>query len=338
MNPTIKDIAQRANVSYATVSRALNNKPFVKEATRRRVLSLAKELNYTPNALARGLVKKETRTLGLIIPDITNPFYPEVAQGIQEGAGDSGFSVFLCNTNWDHDQELHYLNLLEEKRVDGIILAPIENQVDVVEPHIRNRIPVVYLDKAPRKTRNSYVMIDNVRGGFLATHHLIEQGYDTIGFIGAAEDSLTIDDRLKGYRMAMEQNRLKVHDDFVRFGNYRQVTGYTIIQSMIGSGRYPRAVFAENDLIALGVMQGAREAGLKVPEDIAVIGFDDIPFASFPEVQLSTIRQPKHQMGRTAVEIILQQIKAGNGGPTAASVKRVLLEPELVVRRSSRSR
>ena len=152
MEVTIKDIARKANVSYATVSRALNNKRGVRESTRHRVLALAAEMSYTPNAIARGLVKKQTQTLGLIIPDITNPFYPEVARGIEDGAADQGFSIFLCNTNWEREREVDYLRLLAEKRVDGIILAPIDNEVEAVEHRLAGKIPVVYVSNAPHGT------------------------------------------------------------------------------------------------------------------------------------------------------------------------------------------
>ena len=179
-------------------------------------------------------------------------------------------------------------------------------------------------------------VLPNVRGGFLATQHLIERGYDSVGFIGAAEDSWTVDDRLKGYRRAMKKHEMAVDDDFIRFGDYRQTSGYATIREMIGTGRYPRAVFAENDLIALGIIQGVRESGLRVPGDIAVIGFDDIPFAAFPEVQLSTVLQPKYQMGRKAVEIILEEMQAmGGKADGGGKQKRILLDPELVVRRST---
>lgn len=329
---TIKDIARRARVSYATVSRALNEKRGVRETTRRRILELAEELAYSPNAIARGLVKKQTDTLGLIIPDITNPFYPEVARGIEDGAAAAGFSVFLCNTNWERQQELSYLRLLAEKRVDGIILAPIESDTDSVEPALTGKIPVVYVSNAPKRTKHSYVVIDNVLGGYQATEHLIEAGCRTIGFIGSPEDSLTIEERLEGYRRALQKHGLPVLEKYIQLGDFKQETGYRIIRRMIEEGDYPRAIFAENDLLALGVLQGVMASGLSVPEDIAVVGFDDIPFAAFPEVQLSTMSQPKYEMGRRAVEVLLELIRL-SGQPQAP--RRIVLEPRLVVRNSS---
>jgi LacI family transcriptional regulator len=341
MTPTIKDIAREADVSYATVSRALNHKYGVHPATKERILEIAKRLNYTPNAIARGLVTRQTQTIGLILPDITNPFYPEVARGVEEGAQEQGYSVFLCNTNWERRREIEYIKLLSEKRVDGLIIAPISNSAEEVERELPDDIGVVYVSNVPRNTERSYVEIDNIRGGFIATKHLIDAGFDRIGFIGAVEGSMTVDERLEGFRMAFERSGLPVDERLVHLGHFRQETGYRVIREMIDSGDYPRAVFAENDLIALGIMQGVRDAGLGVPEDIAVVGFDDIPFASFQDIQLTTVYQPKYEMGKLGVRILIEQITKNPSGADPESgrsgehSRRIILEPELIVRGST---
>ena len=331
---TIKDIALRADVSYATVSRALNNKPGVRESTRRRILQLAEQMSYTPNAIARGLVKKQTQTLGLILPDITNPFYPEVARGIEEGAAERGFSIFLCNMNWERSRQAHYLRLLAEKRVDGIILAPIDNEVEALERRITGMIPIVYVSNAPVGTQHSFVVIDNVLGGFVAAEHLIQAGYRKIGFVGSTEDSLTIEERLQGYRQALKKYGVPVEQKYIQLGEFKEEAGYKIIRSMIAGGDFPQAVFAENDLLAIGVLHGVKASGLSVPEDVAVVGFDDIPVASYPEVQLTTMSQPTYEMGKKSVEILLEQIEA-SGQPPAARMRQIYLKPRLIVRRSS---
>ncbi len=332
MDTTIKDIAEKLNISYSTVSRALNNKYGVKAETREKILEASKEMNYHPNAIARGLVNRQTHTIGLIIPDIKNPFYPEIAGGIEEIAADSGYNVFLCNTNWSKDRENQYINLLSERRVDGIIAAPVSSSVRNLEMNVHKRIPLVYVSKAPEDTDNSFVVIDDVRGGFLATKHLIESGYETIGFIGAADGDINTDERFKGYVTAFEKFGMVPDDKYVRCGDFRQTTGYNIIRSMIKENDYPRAIFAENDLIALGVIQAVKDLGLKVPGDIAIVGFDDIPIASMQEIQLSTICQPKYQMGKIAFENLLEIIKGNN---KENSSRKVILEPELIVRSSS---
>lgn len=338
MEATIKDIARQVNVSYATVSRALNNKGGVRRATRERVLAAARSLNYRPNAIARGLVKRQTHSLGLVIPDITNPFFPEVARGIEDGAQEAGYNVFLCNTNWEAARELQYLDLLLEKRVDGLVIAPILAQAEELERTLAGRIPVVYVSKAPRNTENSFVVIDNIRGGFLATQHLIESGYSSIGFIGAPaglftqDHSLTEDERFEGYKLALQEHGLEADPRYICFGDFKRETGYNIIKRMIERGDPPRAVFGENDLLAIGVMQGAKEMGLSVPGEIAVVGFDDITLAGFPEIQLTTICQPKYEMGKMAVSILLEQMSRGD---TKGMNRKVILQPKLIVRKSS---
>ncbi|MGA2381072.1 MAG: LacI family DNA-binding transcriptional regulator [Spirochaetia bacterium] len=365
MNATIKDIGREANVSYATVSRAFNNKYGVKPETRARILEVAKRLNYSPNGIARGLVNKRTKSIGLIIPDITNPYFPEVARGIEEGAKEQGYSVFLCNTNWEQDRQAQYIELLAEKRVDGLIIAPVSNAVDPAQERLFNSIPVVYVDRPPQNTQRSYVVIDNIRGGFIATRHLIEAGYRKIGFIGAVEQSMPVDERLEGFKMAMERYGLPIEERDIKLGHFTQEAGTKLIREMIGGGDYPRAIFAENDLLALGVIEGVRSLGLAVPADVAVVGFDDIHFASFENVQLTTICQPKYEMGKAAVRILLEEISwkehAARGGArngqqadkkvmtacaeetenaavsaeTSGGRQVVVLEPELIVRKTS---
>jgi LacI family transcriptional regulator len=253
-----------------------------------------------------------------------------VARGIEDAAAEAGYSIFLCNTNWERRREQQYLGLLAEKRADGVIIAPVDEHAAGVDGALPRAVPVVYVASAPRDTKHSFVVIDNVQGGLLATEHLIQAGYATVGFIGSPEDSNTMDARLAGYRRALEAHGLPVLDRYIQLGNFRQQTGYNIIRRLILSGDHPRAVFAENDLLALGVLQGVKECGLKVPADVAVVGFDDIPFASFPEVQLTTVAQPKYEMGRRAVEVLLEHLASAE-----APARRVLLEPKLVVRGSS---
>lgn len=340
MSVTIKDIAKEAHVSYATVSRAFNNTYGVKPETRGKILEIAQRLNYSPNGIARGLVLKQTKTIGLIIPDITNPFFPEVARAIEEGAQEEGYSVFLCNTNWEQERESQYIKLLTEKRVDGLIIASVSNALNPAQEALFDSIPVVYVDRPPHSPKWSYVVIDNVRGGFIATKHLIEAGYRTIGFIGAVEQSLPIDERLKGYRMAMDRYGLPIEERYIKIGHFKQESGAAFIQEMIRQGDHPRAVFAENDVVALGVIQGVREMGLSVPGDVAVVGFDDIPIASFQYIQLSTVGQPKYDMGRAAARILFEEISRRSELKSELATEDhgrrvVILEPQLIVRKTS---
>ncbi len=330
MAVTIKDIAKMANVSYGTVSRALNNKYGVKKETRERVLAVSAKMGYSANGIARGLVKKATCTIGLVIPDILNPFYPGVARGIEDKALKSGYSVFFCNTNHDKKREIQSLKLLAQKRVDGIILAPGLEAPNIPESLTNGNIPIVHICRRYIDPSKSFVVIDDERGGFLATKHLIEQGYKKIGFIGAKDQALYLDERFEGYKQAFQKFGLQIDKRYIYSSDFQRQTGYRIVRKMLADGDYPRAIFAENDILAMGVIQAIREAGLSIPDDIAVVGFDDIPFAAFPEVQLTTIRQPKHEMGEIAVSILLDQMSGCNAEP-----RKVILEPRLIVRKSS---
>lgn len=327
---TIKDIARTAGVSYATVSRALNGKYGVKPSTRERVLAAARRLGYRPNAIARGLVTRRTMTIGLIVPDITNPFFPEVAAGVEDAARAAGYGVLLCNSDWQKVSERQYAALLIGRRVEGIIIAPISRAEEPLDERVPPSFPVVYVASNPRATPRSYVVIDNVRGALLATKHLLDAGRSPVAFIGSQERA--DDERFEGYRRALADRGMACDERFVRLGDMRQASGYRLLRGMIDEGDRPRAVFAENDLMALGCLQAARECGLRVPEDVAIVGFDDIPFASFPEVQLTTIRQPTYDMGRMAVDILLAGCAEAPKRPEA---RQVVLEPQLVVRRTA---
>lgn len=332
MDATIKDIAKVVHVSYATVSRALNNKNGVKAETRKRILEEAHRVNYRPNAIARGLVKKQTHSIGLLIPDITNPFYPEVARGVEDAALEMGYSVFLCNTNWEEDREEQYIDLLASKRVDGLIIAPVSDSTANLQKLLRS-LPVVYVSTSSVESHESYVTIDNMKGGYLATEHLIQQGKTPVAFIGSTEDSHTLRERFEGYREALKDYNQHIDERYIRFGDFKRETGSRFIKKMVQEGAKPKGVFGENDLLAIGILQGAKEIGLSVPDDLAVVGFDDIPLASFPEISLSTIAQPKYEMGRYAVEILLKRV--GLDREVVFPRQRLILEPRLVRRKST---
>jgi len=332
MKATIKDITTIAEISYSSVSRALNGLKGVSEETRQKIKKIAEEMEYTPNAVARGLVQKQTGTLGLILPDITNPFYPEIARGVEERASLAGYNTFLCNTNYDLSKEKSYLLNLLEKRVDGIILAPVSSQSNLFEQRKHLPVPFVYLGNTPERTKYSFVITDNVRGGYLATRTLIEKGYRRIGFISGKDEESPVGGRFTGFKEAMDRYNIEVNDDYTQLKSWRLKSGYEIIKQMIDSGVYPEAVIAGNDILAMGILQGIKEKGLNVPEDIAVIGFDDIPYASWPAINLSTIRQPKSRMGKSAVEILLDQLQTENEQDTSFIAKKIILDPELILR------
>jgi LacI family transcriptional regulator len=332
MYPTIKDIAARADISYATVSRALNGKYGVSQETRDKVLALAEEMGYRPNAIAQGLVNRATMTIGLIIPDITSPFFPRVALGIEDRLLKSGYSVFLCNTNWNPDRERDYLNKLIQKQVDGIIISSIARHADDIETLIPGDMPLVYVSSYPEGTKRSYVLIDNIKGADMAVSHLLSRKRRKIAFIGSEQEYISLDDRLSGYKKALKRAGIKLTENLVVLDKFQEQSGYKIIRELLENGNIPDGVFAENDLIAMGVVQGVQDSGYRVPEDVAVIGFDDIPIASHPDIQLSTIHQPKFRIGTYAAEMLLHQLSQD---PADRAVERMTLQPELIIRRST---
>ena len=336
MTVTIKDVARVANCSYATVSRALNNKPGINAQTRQRIIDVAGQLGYQPNAIARGLVMQRTHTIGLVIPDIVNPFFPEIARGVEDVASEQGYTVFLCNTNWDQVKENVYLKALQEKRVDGIIIKPSSDlsSLDGTDHAYLNEInlPIVIFSGQSSTGDHSYIEIDNHRGGFLATKHLIEAGYRRIAFVGGRESSHSNSERLKGYRTALASYEIPIDESLITNHDFYSESGYALMESLLKLPHPPDAVFTGNDIIALGVLECLQKKGIRVPDDFGVVGFDNIIFSGYPQIQLTTISQPKYLMGKLAAEVLLNEIN----GLSTRGVRKTILDPELIVRRTTR--
>ena len=322
---TIKDIARKAGVSYATVSRALNNHPEVNEGTRKRILKIAAEIGYQPNAIARGLVCKQTNTIGLLIPDITNPFYAEVARGIEDAANEVGYTILLCNSNWNEEREERYLNVLIQKQVDGLIIAESseKHQSSLLETRLKSTVFISRINFA----NSTSVIIDNITGGRMAVEHLLNKGHQRIAFIGGLEDISANQERLKGYKNALEAHNISINQNYIRNSNFKRESGHYVMKEILKINPKPTAVFAANDLLALGAIQAIKEQGMSIPGDVAVVGFDDIEFASLPEIQLTTVAQPKYNMGKLALLTLVEQIKS-----KSFVRQKIMLEPELIIR------
>jgi LacI family transcriptional regulator, galactose operon repressor len=333
MRVTIKDIAEKAKISYPSVSRALSGKPGVSRKTREKVLKIAKEMNYQPNALARSLVQNRTSTIGLIIPDILNPYFPEIAKGVEDEAHSKDLSVFLCNSDWDGVREGEYINQLIANRVDGIIIFPTSSgNISEIRRKAGRNLPVVILGASLAEDVSVSISIDNVLGAELSVVHLLNRNYRKLAFIGGKAGLSSVEDRLNGFKKAHEKFGLTVQDEMIVKSGFTFESGYTSMNNLLDQKRKPDAVFAENDVIALGVIQALRTRGLKVPEDIAVSGFDDIPMASMAGIDLTTVRQPKYEMGKMAVSELYSILQ----GESDLNVnKRLVLEPKLIVRKTS---
>lgn len=328
MAVTIKDIAKKLNISYATVSKALSDADDISEKTKEIVKKTAIELNYKPNYIARGLVKNETKTIGLIVPDITNPFYSEIALAIEETVNKDGYSVFLCNSNWKHHKEIEYMNLLISKKVDGMIIAP----TGVNGLGINNiGVPMVTVGTKRSYCGENYVVIDDEKGGYMAVKHLLESGKRKIMFVGGKLSVQSNKERLEGYKKALIESGIKVESKYIRSGNFKTESGYVITKNALNEGIIPDGIFAGNDLLALGALRAAIEFGLKVPEEIGIVGFDDISFAGLPEIGLTTVAQPKYKMGKLAADMLLNRLK----NPDAV-YENIVLNPRLVIRKTSK--
>jgi LacI family transcriptional regulator len=331
---TIKDIAKVAGVSHTTVYRALNDKPRISLSTKEQIISIARAFDYQPNVVARSLVSGRTRTLGLVITTIVNPFYPELARGIEDTARSLGYSIILCCTNFDISLEKKYIDTLRGRGVDGIIFT----SAHIHDPNIRRLVedtfPLVLVNRRvsgdPILKSLDYVVVDNVKGGFLAVEHLIRMGYRRIGVISGPEDSSVAVERLIGARKAFAGYGLNPKEFLVLEGDFLKPSGYEATKRFLSLRNHPSAIFGVNDYMALGALEAVLDAGLRVPEDVALMGFNNIEVSSLKTVELSTIGQKKYEMGSIAVHTLIERIEGGGRD----EARQIILEPELIVRKS----
>ncbi len=332
--PTIKDIARLARVSHTTVSRALNDRPRVSRKTRERIRAIAKKLNYQPNVVARSLKIRRTRTLGLVITTIINPFYPELAQGIENTALEMGYNIILCSTNYDISLERQHIDVLRGKGVDGIIFTSTHMHDPNVEGLINEKFPIILVNRRiydeSVANRVDYVVVDNVYGGFIAIEHLVRMGHRRIGIISGLPQSSASVERLQGVKKALAENGLEFEPDLVFEGDFLKASGIRAARKFSSMTHRPTAVFAVNDYMALGAMEGFIEEGFRIPHDIALIGFNDIEISRMRNIELTTIGQKTYEMGSIAVRALVEKIE----GETQGLVKQIILEPELLVRKS----
>lgn len=336
MRVTIDDIARLANVSKTTVSRVINEQPEgVGPATRARVLKIIDEYDYRPNLLARGVVTSKTRTLGFIIPDITNPFFPELFKSVEDYAAEQGYTVILCNTDSSFEKEEKAISTLIAKRVDGVLLSSmIGNQQSIQERFEKYNIPCVLLDRCTDQPgHGAGVYIDNEYALFIATKHLIVNGNREIAFISGPDSLPTSKERLEGYRGALSAYHIPFHTNLMISGSFSMESGYRAITQLIQQKTAFTAVLAGNDMIAIGALKALKDLGLSVPEQVEVIGFDNIRLSGMTEPALTTISQPIHRLGREAVKILISL--TGGQQPMLKSIK---LEPRLILRDSTKNR
>lgn len=325
---TLKDVAKKAGVSPALVSLALNRKPYVSKKAKKRIYRAARELGYRPNIVARSLRKKKTGTIGLVLSDIANPFFPEIARGIEQRAREVGFNVILCNTDAEPLQEEKSIQTLFSKQIEGLIITSARS-VDNLKKYLKENRPIVLVNRDPSPGMFDFVGIDNVSAAQEATNHLIKLGHEKIAFVEGEPASPASFGRYEGYKMALEKAGLCLKEDYVRIGYLKYEGGYRAMASFLKQTPPPTATFCANDMMALGAIDTCLEKEVRVPQDMAIVGFDDMWVASLKTVQLTTVRQPRYQMGTKAVDLMIERIEGGRD-----KVKRIILPAKLVVRRT----
>ena len=329
---TIYDVAKAAGVSAATVSRAMNGSSRVADPTLRRIRDAVRKLGYQPNAIARSLVTKSTQTIGLLLPDMANPFFPELIKGVQSLADERSYMLLLAETGGDPKTEQRYLDVLRGKAIDGVLVVGLAMRRRQLVKFVATGIPIVSLDREVDLPHIAMVQLDNRAGGRRATQHLLSLGHCAIAHIGGPSQLKVSEDRREGYRDALHAGRssgastFEVEADFTEEGGRRACLG------LLDGGVAFSAIFAANDVMAIGAMAALRERGVPVPAKVSVVGFDDIHLARYASPALTTVRQPTYEMGRRATEVLIDAIQ---GRVRSIEERVILLQGELVVREST---
>ncbi|WP_199435999.1 substrate-binding domain-containing protein [Vibrio owensii] len=328
---TMKDIAKLAGVSTSTVSHVINKTRFVSEEISERVNNAAKELNYyAPSALARSLKVNRTKTIGMLVTTSTNPFFGEVVKGVERSCYHKGYSLILCNTEGDNERMRESINTLLQKRVDGLILmcSSLEGErIDVFERY--PDIPVVVMDWGPMLFTSDKIQDNSLRGGYLAAKYLIDCGHQEIGCITGPLIKHQAQMRYEGYKRAMIEAELEFNANWIVESDFECEGGYQAFKKMVERGPLPSSIFVSNDMMAMGVINAANELGIQIPEQLSIIGYDDIHIAKFMSPSLTTIHQPKYRLGQAAVETLLRKLD-----DKSDEAQVVQLEPTLVERNS----
>jgi LacI family transcriptional regulator len=331
---TIKEVAKRAKVSVGTVSNVVSGSAPVSVKLRERVLKAIGDLEYQPNHIARSLKVRQTRMLGMVVSDITNPFFPQVVRGAEDAALRHNYLLVTFNTDDQLEREKQILKVLRTRRADGILLVTSPNKGDLT--HIQNTIaagiPFVCLDRVPPGLSVDSVSTDNVKGAEMCVRHLISTGHVRIGMITGSLELQTASDRLKGYENALKEAAVPVDRNLIREGDFRMETGYRLSKGLLLGADPPSALFASNALMGLGVVQAVEELGLRCPEDVAIAMFDDLPLAVALRPHLTAVAQPAYSIGFQGAELLIGRIEGRLKGKKPITIR---LEPELKVRESS---
>jgi len=323
---TIKDVAAHVGVTDMTVSRVVNGSGAVSEALRERVTNAIEELGYVPNRLARGLRSSRTHTIALVVTDVTNPFFTTIARGVEDAASDRENLVLLCNTDESEKEELRYLEMLSQQSVDGVLLVPAKSGIAAREFAVKRGLPIVMLDRRVPMEDVSVVRCDSREGAAAMARYLVGLGHRELAVLAGPVGVPTSDDRVAGFVGALHDLGARAN---VLYGRFSTDSGRDGVERAMGTRPHPTALFALNNFVTIGALQKLNALGLRVPEDVALVGFDDLPPAMVGQPFLTVVSQPAYEMGRKAVEVLL------DGLDGSAPPQEILLPTELIVRRSS---
>lgn len=331
MGVTIKDIARKANVSITTVSRVLNGKKDVSDKTKDKVQKIIDKLGYKPNEVARGLVTNRTYTIGLLIPDLRNPFYPELASGLESYAKEKGYTVIYYNTQKNASEEKKAIELFRKRNVDGIIISMCNKEVRKSFKNInKQEFPIVEIASNLRKVVNPTLNIDDVGSAYRATEYLIEKGHTKIGHIIGKRNTQPARHLFLGYKKCLKDHNIKLNYNWIKQGDFSKESGYKKMKEILNQDDKPTAVFLGNDLMSIGCYKAINEMGFKIPEDISIFGHDDIEFSSYLIPPLTSMYLSMYELGQRAGQMLLDQIKS----ELSINKENILINPILKERMS----
>jgi LacI family transcriptional regulator len=332
--PTIRDVAKLAGVAPITVSRVVNNSGYIRPETRERVLAAVSQLGYVPNTLARSLRSRQTGMLALVITDITNPFFTTLARGVEDAASQAGFNVLLCNTDESEEKQDKYLHALLQKRVDGVVLVPARSHNEPVRFIHQQGVPVVVADRSIPHAEADVVRCDSEDGAYQLVRLLLALGHRQIALLNGPQDASTAADRAAGYRRALTEAGINPDSQAVYSGGFTQASGYALANHALAASPRPTALFAANNFIAIGALKALQAANVRVPEEISLVGFDDLPEALVTFPFLTVASQPAYEMGQIATQVLIERISEEK----PAHAYREIVLPTVVVERKSTAR
>lgn len=336
MSVTINDIAERCGVSRATVSRVLNDSGYVSQETKEKILSVIKELNYSPSAIARSLSTSKTNTIGVVVPTINNPFFGEVIKGITEVADENDLNIILCDADESMEKEIKALKMLKEQRIQGILIAPTSSEDNINTEYIRTieslGVPVVWVDGHVENINFHGVFVENIKGTYDGIEAFIKAGHKDIAIITGRMNSKPARERLYGYKKALAMNNIPVREEYIFYGNYQQESGYKLTKEILNLNPRPTAIFSCSNFMTLGCIQALYEENISIPKDISIIGFDKIDILNTVGMKLSFVTGPSTELGRESMRMLLDVINDKN----TKNIRNIVLDTKLELKGSEK--